>query len=121
MKTLMERISVRPAPSMCSSKQQKEFILTRDLFSFRKIKPVDGLILKTPIAFQKDSDPDMIPIRKEGMAVCEKCGAIGVKHSFYTKERRFCSQTCAKSFNESSHLNPTVQGKFNFLHSLLES
>ena len=42
-----------------------------------------------------------IPIRKEGMAVCEKCGAIGVKHSFYTKERRFCSQACAKSFNES--------------------
>jgi hypothetical protein len=70
------------------------------LFIFRKIKPVDGLVLKTPIAFQKDSDLDMIPIRKEGMAVCEKCGAIGVKHSFYTKERRFCSQACAKSVNE---------------------
>ena len=69
-------------------------------FIFRKIKPVDGLVLKTPIAFQKDSDLDMIPIRKEGMAVCEKCGAIGVKHSFYTKERRFCSQACAKSVNE---------------------
>ncbi|XP_046634887.1 polycomb protein Sfmbt-like isoform X3 [Daphnia pulicaria] len=47
----------------------------------------------------------MIPIRKEGMAVCEKCGAIGVKHSFYTKERRFCSQACAKSFNESPHMS----------------
>lgn len=29
-------------------------------------------------------------------AVCERCGAIGVKHSFYTKERRFCSMTCAR-------------------------
>lgn len=30
-------------------------------------------------------------------AVCEKCGAIGVKHAFYTKERRFCSRACARS------------------------
>lgn len=30
------------------------------------------------------------------IAVCERCGAIGVKHSFYTKERRFCSMTCAR-------------------------
>lgn len=29
-------------------------------------------------------------------AVCERCGAIGVKHSFYTKERRFCSMACAR-------------------------
>lgn len=29
-------------------------------------------------------------------AVCERCGAIGVKHSFYTKERRFCSMKCAR-------------------------
>ena len=40
---------------------------------------MDGLKLKTPIAFQKDSNLDMIPIRKEGTAVCEKCGAIGVQ------------------------------------------
>ncbi|KAK4018260.1 hypothetical protein OUZ56_000323 [Daphnia magna] len=82
----------------------------------KKIKPVDGLILKTPIAFQKDSDLDMIPIRKEGMAVCEKCGAIGVKHSFYTKERRFCSQACAKSFNEGPHMSSSNSEKrFNLL------
>lgn len=31
------------------------------------------------------------------IAVCEKCGAIGVKHAFYTKERRFCSRACARS------------------------
>ena len=71
---------------------------------------MDGLKLKTPIAFQKDSNLDMIPIRKEGMAVCEKCGAIGVKHSFYTKERRFCSQACAKSFNETIQMNTNNTG-----------
>lgn len=32
------------------------------------------------------------------VAICEKCGAIGVKHSFYTKQRRFCSLACARSF-----------------------
>lgn len=97
--------------------------LTFNFCANRKIKPVDGLVLKTPIAFQKDSDLDMIPIRKEGMAVCEKCGAIGVKHSFYTKERRFCSQACAKSFNESPHMNSNNSGKWiarnqlaNFFH-----
>ena len=80
------------------------------LFIIRKIKPVDGLKLKTPIAFQKDSNLDMIPIRKERMAVCEKCGAIGVKHSFYTKERRFCSQACAKTFNETIQMNSNNTG-----------
>lgn len=35
-------------------------------------------------------------------AVCEKCGAIGVKHAFYTKERRFCSRACARSSEYSS-------------------
>ena len=88
----------------------KQWLIDNLFCSNRKIKPVDGLILKTPIAFQKDSDLDMIPIRKEGMAVCEKCGAIGVKHSFYTKERRFCSQACAKSFNESPHMSSNNSG-----------
>lgn len=32
------------------------------------------------------------------LAVCEKCGAIGVKHAFYTRERRFCSMACAKGY-----------------------
>lgn len=31
-------------------------------------------------------------------AVCEKCGAIGVKHAFYTRQRKFCSVTCARSY-----------------------
>ncbi|KAK7790286.1 hypothetical protein R5R35_003866 [Gryllus longicercus] len=68
----------------------------------RKIKPVKhpGLKLKTPIAYQKDSDPNIIPIEKDGMAICEKCGAIGVKHAFYTKERRFCSLLCAREYTD---------------------
>jgi hypothetical protein len=34
----------------------------------RKIKPIQNpaLKLKTPIAYQRDSDPNMLPIEKEG-------------------------------------------------------
>jgi hypothetical protein len=32
--------------------------------------------------------------------VCEKCGAIGVKHAFYTRERRFCSLACARGSSD---------------------
>lgn len=38
-------------------------------------------------------------------AVCERCGAIGVKHTFYTKSRRFCSMTCARGELYSMVLN----------------
>ncbi|XP_055917105.1 polycomb protein Sfmbt isoform X1 [Eupeodes corollae] len=64
----------------------------------RKIEPVSrpGLVLKTPIAYKGNIDPSVIPIQKDGMAVCERCGAIGVKHTFYTKSRRFCSMSCAR-------------------------
>ncbi|KAL1506365.1 hypothetical protein ABEB36_005740 [Hypothenemus hampei] len=67
----------------------------------RKIQPVKhpGLVLKTPIAYQSNTDPSVIPIQKDGIAVCEKCGAIGVKHAFYTRERRFCSMACARGYN----------------------
>ncbi|KAG8255063.1 MBT domain-containing protein 1 [Homalodisca vitripennis] len=68
----------------------------------RKIKPIKhpGLKLQTPIAYQRDTDPSVIPIQRDGMAVCEKCGAIGVKHAFYTKERRFCSMNCVRGASE---------------------
>lgn len=78
----------------------------------RKIKPVKhpGLKLQTPIAYQKDTDPNVIPIQKDGMAVCEKCGAMGVKHAFYTRERRFCSLACARgSQHDSEHNSNTTQ------------
>lgn len=37
----------------------------------RKIKPVKhpGLKLQTPIAYQKDTDPNVIPIQKDGMGM----------------------------------------------------
>ncbi|KAI5745745.1 hypothetical protein M8J76_013892 [Diaphorina citri] len=78
----------------------------------RKIKPVKhpGLKLQTPIAYQKDTDPNVIPIQKDGMAVCEKCGAMGVKHAFYTRERRFCSLACARG---SQHDNDNVNNNSN--------
>lgn len=38
-------------------------------------------------------------------AVCERCGAIGVKHTFYTKSRRFCSMACARGELYSLVLN----------------
>ncbi|KAL0266393.1 UNVERIFIED_CONTAM: hypothetical protein PYX00_008947 [Menopon gallinae] len=64
----------------------------------RKIKPIKhpGLKLQTPIAYKCDTDPSVIPIQKDGMAICEKCGAIGVKHSFYTRHRNYCSLACAR-------------------------
>lgn len=67
-----------------------------------KIMPVKrpGLKLKTPIAYFGNTNPSVIPIQKDGMGVCEKCGAIGVKDAFYTKERRFCSLSCARGFEE---------------------
>lgn len=45
-------------------------------------------------------------------AVCERCGAIGVKHSFYTRERRFCSMSCARNELERlsyAHSNAAIQ------------
>lgn len=94
----------------------------------KKIRPVKhpGLKLKTPIAFESNTDPNVIPIQKDGMgmfclyvkffntslcfvwiaffklivglctAVCKNCGAMGVKHAFYTKERQFCSLACSR-------------------------
>ncbi|XP_077301554.1 polycomb protein Sfmbt-like isoform X2 [Arctopsyche grandis] len=66
----------------------------------KKIKPIEHpeLVLKSPIAYHGGTDLSVIPIDKDGIAVCEKCGAIGVKHAFYTKQRKFCSLTCARSY-----------------------
>ncbi|XP_037277038.2 scm-related gene containing four mbt domains isoform X1 [Rhipicephalus microplus] len=36
------------------------------------------------------------PIRKDGMAVCERCGTVGVKHAFYSKTKRYCSVLCSR-------------------------
>lgn len=98
----------------------------------RKIKPVKhpGLKLQTPIAYQRDTDLSVIPIKPDGMARCEKCGAIGVKHAFYTRERRFCSMACARGSTEienswsDSHQSPPQQTQipnYNTLHQQLAS
>ncbi|KAH8276419.1 hypothetical protein KR018_005704 [Drosophila ironensis] len=78
----------------------------------RKIEPVSrpGLVLKTPIAYKGNIDPSVIPIQKDGMAVCKRCGAIGVKHTFYTKSRRFCSMACARGELYSLVLNSKSEG-----------
>ncbi|XP_037094287.1 polycomb protein Sfmbt-like [Pollicipes pollicipes] len=55
------------------------------------------LKLKGPITYEKDVDPSLIPIVRDGMARCQKCGAIGVRHAFYTRERKYCSLSCARS------------------------
>ncbi|KAH8392248.1 hypothetical protein KR215_003887 [Drosophila sulfurigaster] len=81
----------------------------------RKIEPVNrpGLVLKTPIAYKGNIDPSVIPIQKDGMAVCERCGAIGVKHTFYTKSRRFCSMACARGELYSLVLNSKMDAPSN--------
>lgn len=38
------------------------------------------------------------------IAICENCGAIGVKHSFYTRLRNYCSQACVKAAMEKSEV-----------------
>lgn len=35
---------------------------------------------------------------KDGMATCERCGSVGIKHAFYSKSKRFCSLSCSRSF-----------------------
>ncbi|XP_013413115.1 MBT domain-containing protein 1 [Lingula anatina] len=38
------------------------------------------------------------PSGREGMATCERCGTVGIKHAFYSKTKRFCSLACSRSF-----------------------
>lgn len=85
-----------------AAKTNQVVMMSKKTKESSKILPVrrPGLKLKTPIAYFGNTDPSVIPIEKDGMGVCEKCGAIGVKHAFYTKERRFCSLSCARGFEE---------------------
>ncbi|XP_065210100.1 polycomb protein Sfmbt isoform X2 [Planococcus citri] len=85
----------------------------------RKIKPVKhpGLKLQTPIAYQRDTDLNVIPIQKDGRAVCKKCGAIGVKHAFYTRERRYCSLACARGSDDNDAGTQNDTGSQEMLQS----
>lgn len=73
----------------------------------KKIKPINrpDLVLKTPLAYNGVSDLSILPIEKDGIGVCERCGAVGVKHAFYSRQRRFCSQKCARSYTGLIYAN----------------
>lgn len=100
-----KQMSIAPNTIVGGHSMQK--VNSKKIKESHKIMPVirPGLKLKTPIAYFGNSDPSSIPIQKDGMGVCEKCGAIGVKHAFYTKERRFCSLSCARGFEEIANEN----------------
>nr|XP_018897808.1 PREDICTED: polycomb protein Sfmbt-like [Bemisia tabaci] len=93
-----------PHTKMVTTSGTQTAQLPQPVYASRKIKPVKhpALKLQTPIAYQSDTDHNVIPIQPEGRGVCEKCGAIGVKHSFYTRERRYCSMQCVKLANEDA-------------------
>jgi len=69
---------------------QKNEICAQDrklhVSSSRKIKPIQNpaLKLKTPIAYQRDSDPNMLPIEKEGR------GKIFIIYFFLTDKLLYC-------------------------------
>ncbi|KAH9495238.1 MBT domain-containing protein 1 [Bulinus truncatus] len=48
---------------------------------------------------------------KDGMATCERCGAVGVKHAFYSKSKRFCSLSCSRSFATHQREGKPVNSK----------
>ena len=37
------------------------------------------------------------------VATCERCGAVGIKHAFYSKSKRFCSLHCSKMAKEDEY------------------
>uniref|UniRef100_T1KMI6 FCS-type domain-containing protein n=1 Tax=Tetranychus urticae TaxID=32264 RepID=T1KMI6_TETUR len=40
--------------------------------------------------------PNGIPIMKDGMATCLRCGNVGVKDTFYGKGKQYCSANCVR-------------------------
>lgn len=62
---LIDQTYVRVEPKTISTQTQ-----LRE--TYKKIQPVKrpGLVLKTPIAYQGDIDPSVIPIHRDGMGMC---------------------------------------------------
>lgn len=54
------------------------------------------------------------------LAVCEKCGAIGVKHAFYTKQRKFCSLACTRSYTGITNAQKDTNVGDNVLDNSIE-
>ncbi|XP_065058211.1 MBT domain-containing protein 1-like isoform X2 [Rhopilema esculentum] len=48
-----------------------------------------------------------------GMALCELCGHLGDRESFYSKSKRFCRMECAKKFSacQKKNTNRNILGK----------
>ncbi|XP_022258073.1 polycomb protein Sfmbt-like, partial [Limulus polyphemus] len=53
-------------------------------------------------SFQNGVKRPVPRISKDGMAVCERCGTVGVKHAFYSKTKRFCSLACSRGLPKPS-------------------
>lgn len=47
------------------------------------------------------------------VAICEKCGAIGVKHAFYTRHRKYCSLACARGILDDGNIKETADEENN--------
>ncbi|KAJ8896199.1 hypothetical protein PR048_001542 [Dryococelus australis] len=70
-----EMPQVVASPQMAQTPVETDYTTVDELMnnSSRKIRPIfhPALKLQTPIAYQKDTDPSVIPILKEGMGECD--------------------------------------------------
>ncbi|UYV75862.1 MBTD1 [Cordylochernes scorpioides] len=60
----------------------------------------DGMVID-PAPYSTGSMRDGVgrPTEHVCLAVCERCGNVGVKHAFYSKSKRYCSLACSRASN----------------------
>ncbi|KAJ8263932.1 hypothetical protein GJAV_G00143220 [Gymnothorax javanicus] len=65
---------------------------------------VDDPLEEAVMALSKDpSSPSKeSPLKDDGPAVCEMCGIVGIKGTFYSRTKRFCSVSCSRSYSSNS-------------------
>ncbi|KAJ8363275.1 hypothetical protein SKAU_G00121060 [Synaphobranchus kaupii] len=56
------------------------------------ISPTKGPASPSKVSSPKEDEP----------AVCEMCGIVGTKDTFYSKTKRFCSVSCSRSYSSNS-------------------
>ncbi|XP_069764500.1 lethal(3)malignant brain tumor-like protein 2 isoform X2 [Narcine bancroftii] len=54
------------------------------------------------VAGMANEDEESSVDRDPGMAICELCGIKGVRETFYSKTKRFCNVSCARSYSSNS-------------------
>ncbi|XP_029102601.1 lethal(3)malignant brain tumor-like protein 2 isoform X2 [Scleropages formosus] len=54
-----------------------------------------------PLQSSSSPSTDHTP-REDGPAVCEMCGIVGTKDTFFSKTKRFCSVSCSRSYSSNS-------------------